>query len=363
MKCGERALPPAPFGAPDHQPVKGRGAASNPSSRFDRLAYEPDPGEEPAGSIPTQVFVDASRSILTENESPDIHLRRSLNPYRGCAHGCSYCFARPYHEYLGLSAGLDFETKIFAKPRAPELLAEEIARPGYEPLPIVMSSVTDAYQPVERQLGIARRCLEVLRDAHHPVAIITKSALVERDVDLLADLARSRAALVLVSITTLDADLQRAMEPRASTPRARLGAIRALSAAGVPTFVNAAPMVPGLTDHELPAILEAARDAGAKGAGWILVRLPHGLKDLFADWLERHVPLRKEKVLNTLRAVHGGKLYDSDWGKRMHGEGPRAEQIGRLFDVHCRRLGLNAEEVELSAADFRAPVRGQMELF
>lgn len=345
------------------QPLRGRGAAANPSSRFDRLAYEPDPGQEPAGTVATQVFLDSSKSVIVESDSPDLGIARSLNIYRGCAHGCSYCFARPYHEYLGLGAGLDFETKIFAKRDAPELLRAELSHPRYEPAPVMMSAVTDCYQPVERKLGIARRCLEVLAEFRHPVCVITKSALVERDADLLAQLARDNAAVVVLSITTLDAELQRAMEPQASTPRARLGALRALADAGVPVAVNIAPVVPGLTDHEIPAILEAARDAGATRAAWILVRLPHGVKDIFADWLERHRPLRRDRVLNALRTMHGGKLYDARFGHRMRGEGARAEQIDRLFEIHAKRLGLRGERTPLSVAAFRRANASQMELF
>ena len=340
---------------------RGRGAGSNPSSRFDRLAYAPDPGEAP-GSVPTEYFRDTSRSILSENNSPDLGIGRTLNAYKGCSHGCAYCYARPTHEYLGLSAGLDFESKIFVKEDAPELLREELMRPKYVPMTIAMSGVTDPYQFIERELRITRRCLEVLAEFRHPVGMITKSALIERDVDPLGDLARDRCASATISITSLDQDLQRKLEPRASTPRARLQAIRTLSEAGVPVSVNVAPVIPGLTDHEIPAILRAAAEAGARRAGWVLVRLPHGVKDLFTDWLEAHEPLRKEKVLSKLRQLHGGKLYDSEYGKRMRGEGPLADQIEQMFNLHCRRNGLNVERKKLNLEAFRRPC-GQLELF
>lgn len=349
----------------DQQPPhpRGRGAASNPTSRFDRLTHTPDPGEEPL-AVATEYFRDASRSILSENDSPDLGgLGRTLNPYKGCSHGCAYCYARPTHEYLGLSAGLDFESKIFVKEDAPALLREELMRPRYAPAPISMSGVTDPYQFIERELRITRKCLEVLAEFRHPVGIITKSALVERDVDLLADLAKDRCASVTLSITTLDQDLQRKLEPRASTPRARLQAIRTLADAGVPVSVNVAPVIPGLTDHEIPAILRAAAEAGARRAGWVLLRLPHGVKDLFTDWLEAHEPLRKEKVLSKLRQLHGGKLYDSEFGNRMRGQGPLSDQIAQMFNLHCRKHGLDGDDPGLSTAAFRRPAQGQLELF
>lgn len=341
---------------------RGRGSSSNPANRFDRLAYSPDPGEEPDGRE-TLVYLDSSRSIISENESPDVALARGVNPYRGCAHGCSYCFARPFHEYLGLSSGLDFETRLFAKPNAPALLREAFTARGYEPRPLALSGATDPYQPIERRFGITRQCLEVMAEFRQPVCVITKSALVERDVDLLAELARHGAAAVAMSVTTLDADLQRRLEPRASTPRARLGAIRALSAAGVPVSVSVSPVIPGLTDHEVPAILAAAREAGAVSATWILLRLPHAVKEIFEGWLAAHEPLKKEKVLNTLRQMHGGALYDPAFGKRMRGSGPRSEQIEQLFDLHCRRNQLGRGSLTLSSSAFRVPERGQMDLF
>lgn len=348
---------PGPPAAP-----RGRGAASNPTSRFDRLAYAPDPGEGP-DSVPTEYFRDASRSILAENDSPDIPFRRSLNHYRGCTHGCIYCYARPTHEYLGLSAGLDFETRIFIKEDAPTLLRAELAKPSYRPETIAISGVTDPYQFVERGLRLTRRCLEILSECRHPVSLITKSALITRDLDLLAELARHRCVNVTLTITTLDHDLQRRLEPRASTPRARLDAVRQLAEAGIPTGINIAPVIPGLTDHEIPAILSAARQVGARSANWTLLRLPHGVKDLFAEWLAHHEPLKKEKVLSKLRQLHGGKVYSPQFGTRMSGQGPLSEQIDQLFRLHQKRNQLDRPTESLNTESFRPPTNGQMDLF
>jgi DNA repair photolyase len=274
------------------------------------------------------------------------------------------CYARPFHEYLDLSPGLDFETKIFVKEDAPELLRKELSARLWEPKVLVMSGVTDPYQPVERRLKVTRRCLEVLAEFRNPVAMITKSDLVTRDADLLAELAGHGAAAATLSITTLSKELKRVMEPRAALPEKRLEAIRRLSDAGIPTGVNVAPVIPGLTDHEMPEILERAAEAGAVRAGWIMLRLPHAVKDLFADWLERHFPDRKEKVLNRLRDLRGGVLYDPRYGARMRGEGPFAEQVRQVFEVSCRRAGLNQIPVELSTAAFRRPHKGgQLGLF
>jgi len=344
------------------QPPRGRGSASNPANRFERLAYEPDAEDGPS-PVRTQVFLDSSRTVLTDNDSPDLLIRRALNPYRGCEHGCSYCYARPTHEYLGMGSGLDFETKILVKLDAAELLRAELSRKGYAPEVIALSGVTDPYQPIERKLRVTRACLEVLAECRHPVCIITKSALVERDIDLLSALAQRGAAWVNISVTSLDAGLQRALEPRASTPRARLNAIRALTDACVPVGVNVSPVIPGLNDSEIPAILSAAKEAGAIRASWVLLRLPHALKELFESWLDAHAPLRKDRVLNTLREMHGGKLYDPEFGTRLRGRGPRAEQIARLFQVTCSRVGLSRERFELNAGDFRPPQGGQLDLF
>ncbi len=343
--------------------IRGRGASANLPNRFERLHVESDHPDDP--SPRTEIFEDSTRSILSRNDSPDVGLAVGLNPYRGCEHGCSYCYARPTHEYLGLSAGLDFETKILVKRRAPDLLREALASPRWRPEPIMMSGVTDPYQPVERRLGVTRACLDVLAAARNPVSVITKSHLVTRDVDLLSDLAGDHAAAVTLSITSLRNDVQRAMEPRASAPARRLEAIRRLADAGVPVGVNVAPVVPGLTDHELPGILEAAADAGATFAGTIVLRLPHGVKEIFEQWLARRFPDRKDKVLNRIREMNGGRLYDSRFGIRGQGTGPWAEQLRDLFDVARARHGLGSLP-ELSTEAFRAPARGsaaQMDLF
>lgn len=346
--------------------LRGRGTPWNPPNRFERLHVDREGWTDPDDPPPeTLLLNDASRSILVRNESPDVGFDVGMNPYRGCGHGCSYCYARPTHEYLGFSAGLDFETKILVKRDAPELLRRVLSRPTWRPQVIGLSGNTDAYQPVERRLRITRRCLEVLAEFRNPVAVVTKSYLVSRDVDLLAELAEHSAAAVVLSVTTLRNDLQRVMEPRASAPARRLGAIRVLVDAGIPVGVNVAPVVPGLTDHELPQILEAAADAGASFAGYILLRLPHGVKDLFADWLGQHFPDRKLKVLNRVREMRGGKLYDGRFGVRGRGEGPWADQLQELFRLTCARYGLNRAPV-LSGDAFRVPGSNpgpQMDLF
>lgn len=287
---------------------KGRGAADNPVNRFTLRMVEPEPDSLDERVPPeTQLLPNRSRTILTRNDSPDLGFTYSLNPYRGCGHGCSYCYARPYHEYLGFSAGLDFETRILVKEDAPTLLHKELAAPRWIPDVIALSGVTDAYQPIERQLQLTRRCLEVLTAFRNPVGIVTKNALVARDADLLANLARDHAALVMVSVTTLDTHLAGVMEPRASRPHARLEAIRQLRAAGVPVGVMVAPIISGLNDHEVPAILTAVAEAGAQWASYTVLRLPHGVADLFADWLDRHFPTSKEKILGRVREMHGGR--------------------------------------------------------
>jgi DNA repair photolyase len=335
--------------------VRGRGAATNPRNRFERLHVDRSGWGDPDDPGPgTRLLADASRSVLSFNDSPDVALDVGLNPYRGCEHGCVYCYARPSHEYLGMSAGLDFESRILVKRDAPGLLREALAKPGWRPRPIMLSGVTDAYQPAERRLRLTRRCLEVLAGFRNPVAVTTKSYLVTRDRDLLGELARDDAAAVSLSITTLRTELQRIMEPRATTPARRLGAIRVLADAGVPVGVNVAPVVPGLTDHELPAILEAAAEAGATFAGYVLLRLPHGVARLFERWLATHLPERKEKVLSRLRSLHGGRLYDARFETRGRGEGPFAEQLRQLFRVHRDRVGLDRPP-PLSAAAFRRP--------
>lgn len=342
-----------------------RGAAENPPNRFEKIHLEPDSDwntdDDPLPR--TQFFKDLSQTVISRHNSPDISFQASLNPYRGCEHGCIYCYARPTHEYLGFSAGLDFESKIMVKEDAPELLRKELSSPKYQPQVIFLSGVTDCYQPVERKLKLTRRCLEVLAEFRNPVFIVTKNQLVTRDIDLLGELARHRAVGVLLSITTLDSDLRMVMEPRTSPPMARLAAIRELAAAGIPVGVNVAPIIPGLTDHEAPAILKAAAAAGATSAGYTVVRLPHAVAPLFEAWLEKHFPNQKEKVLNRLRAMHGGKLYDSQWGKRFGGEGIFAEQIAQMFDVARRKAGLRQEDVELSTAAFRRAGGEQLSLF
>jgi DNA repair photolyase len=346
--------------------VVGRGAAGNPKNRFERIEVEPDPGElegeEPRAK--TVYLRDHSRSIIARNDSPDIGFDASINPYRGCSHGCVYCYARPTHEYLGLSAGLDFESKILVKQDAPELLRGELSSPRWRPVVLSMSGVTDPYQPVEKKLGITRRCLEVLAEFRNPVAVVTKNHLVTRDMDLLSELARHDAAAVAISLTTLDDDLRRLMEPRTSPPNRRLAAVKALSDAGIPVGVMTAPVIPGLTDHELPALISAAAEAGAAFAAYVPVRLPHAVGPLFEDWLSRHFPDRKAKVLNGIRAMRGGRLNDPHFGSRMRGEGLFADHIAQLFSISCHRAGIaRGRFPKLSAAAFRNKSETQPELF
>ncbi|HEY0963263.1 MAG TPA: PA0069 family radical SAM protein, partial [Pseudomonadales bacterium] len=318
-------------------PVRGRGALDNPAGRFEDKTHETDAetfdalleaeAAELDRQVPTQVFRDSSRTIVTSNDSPDVGIDFTANPYRGCEHGCIYCFARPTHEYLGMSAGLDFETKIFVKHEAAALLREKFSSRSWQPHTIMFSGITDCYQPLERKLKITRACMEVLRDFGNPAALITKNHLVMRDTDIFAEMAPRDLVLVNLSITTLDASLARLMEPRASRPDMRLRAIETLAKAGVPVGVMIGPVLPGLTDHEIPAILKAAADAGAVTAGYTMLRLPYGVKDLFQSWAHAHFPDRAEKILRRLREMHGGKLYDSEFGHRMHGEGKHADQI------------------------------------
>jgi DNA repair photolyase len=327
------------------------------------VSWDPlDPAEERIDPR-THFLKDSARSIITTNDSPDLGFSASLNPYRGCEHGCAYCYARPTHEFLGFSSGLDFETRILVKEDAPSLLREALSRPGWTPQTLVMSGVTDAYQPVERRLGLTRRCLGVLGEFRNPVAVVTKNFLVTRDVDLLADLSRDRAAAVFVSITTLDAALARALEPRTSTPGRRLQAIETLARAGLPVGVNVAPVIPGLTDSELPSILAAAAQAGARHGSYSLVRLPHAVAPLFEEWLGTEVPGRKEKVLHRIREVRGGRLNDPRFGSRMSGLGEYARQIESLFRLGCRRANISPESPALSTAAFRVPPGPQLTLF
>ncbi len=318
------------------------------------------------GASERQVFFDRTQTIINQvSKTADVPFDWTLNPYRGCEHGCIYCFARPYHEYLGFNCGLDFETKLMAKPDAPVLLKRELAAPKWKPQPIVMSAITDIYQPIEHEMRIARQCLEVLADCGQPVVTMTKSALVLRDTDLWQRLAAINAGRVTITLVTLDADLAQKLEPRATLPAGRLRAIRELTAAGVPVSVNIAPIIPGLTDVELPRILEAVAEAGARRAAWVLLRLPYQVKDLFLDWLKRSVhPERAEKVESHIRQARGGKLYDASYTERRRGHGPLVEHLATTFDVFTRKYGLNRDIRPLSTAHFRRPeMNGQGSLF
>lgn len=349
----------------EKKPIRGRGTADNPANRFEGVYtdYEVDgeSGEKPRPD--TRYYPDDTKNILSRNSSPDLSFEYGLNPYRGCEHGCVYCYARPTHEYLGFSAGLDFESRIMVKYDAPEKLRERFSSPRWKPETIMMSGVTDPYQPVERKLELTRRCLGVMAEFLNPVSVITKNHLVTRDLDHLSELAQAGAVHVTLSVTTLDRELGRIMEPRTSSPPRRLEAIRRLTEAGIPAGVNVAPVIPGLTDHELPAILEAAREAGAVRAGYIIVRLPHGVKDLFSEWLEQHMPERKEKVLNRLRDMRDGELNSSEFGKRFRGEGHFAKQVESLFRVHVKRLGYNEHIAPLNVSSFRRKGGTQGDLF
>ena len=349
--------------------LRARGAAANPAGRFEPYGRAPEhdgwdiPEEERL--LRTELRVERPRSVITRNDSPDIPFDRSLNPYRGCEHGCIYCFARPSHGYLGLSAGLDFETRLVAKPTAPELLARELSRPSYRVAPLAIGTNTDPYQPVEAGQRIMRRLLEVLLEFNHPVAIVTKGALIGRDTDLLGEMAARGLVKVGISVTTLDAGLARSLEPRAPAPERRLAAIRQLAGAGVPVRVMAAPVIPVLTEHELERILAAGAEAGARAASWILLRLPFEVAPLFRDWLQRCRPGEAEHVMRRLRAMRGGKDYDSAWGRRMRGEGTEAELLSLRFRVAAKRLGLDAPLPELRCDLFRVPPRpgDQLSLF
>jgi DNA repair photolyase len=347
---------------------KGRGARANPTGRFEQARIEPDleslheRSDDVDPVSRTQAIPDHSRSAITFNRSPDIPFDASFNPYRGCEHGCAYCYARPTHEYLGYSAGLDFETKILVKEHAPELLRRELSALRWKPQVVAISGVTDAYQPMERRLQLTRRCIQVFSEFRNPITIITKSALVARDIDLFRELAEHEAISVALSITTLNAELQRVLEPRASSSLERLRAIEKLSAAGIPTGVMIAPILPGLTDMETPALLEASASAGASWAGHIVLRLPHGLRDLFDDWLLAHRPLRRKKVLSRLESLRGGQLNDPRFGTRMRGEGRFAAQIADLFRLCARRQGLGGPAPTLSTDAFRRPGGSQLSL-
>lgn len=345
------------------KPQKGRGTTSNPANRFETL-WIVDEQKDPDDPAPRTHFLkDDSRSLITYNDSPDVPFTAGINPYRGCEHGCIYCYARPTHEFLGFSAGLDFETRILVKENAPEILEKELASPKWQPQTIALSGNTDAYQPAERRFQLTRRCLEVLRDFRNPVGVITKNHLVTRDQDLLGELARVQAASVHLSITTLDADLARILEPRTSHPQRRLEAIRELTAAGIPCGVMVAPIIPALNDREVPGIIEAAVKAGAQYAGYVMLRLPHAVEPLFEEWLENHFPERREKVLNRLRAMRGGELNDRRFSSRMRGEGLFAEQIRSLYELACRSQGIAGNRPELATDAFRRPGGKQLDLF
>lgn len=341
--------------------IAHRGTSLNPPNRFERIEVVPDPDADlgPEFGEPlnpkTQFYFDGSETLLTKNDSPDVGFSIGLNAYRGCEHGCIYCYARPYHEYLGWSSGLEFETKILVKKRAPILLRAELESKKWIPQPVAMSGVTDCYQPAERHFRLTRQCLEVFAEFRNPVGIITKNFLVTRDIDLLAELARWKCVVVNITLTSLDADLAGLLEPRAARPEHRLRAIRLLKAAGIPVSVMIAPVIPGLTDHEIPALLAEAASAGATRANYVILRLPWAVKDLFIDWLERHVPTKKDRVLSRLRSMRHGELNISEWGKRMKGEGIFAEQVGSLFRAAARRAGLNQQDIPLDESSFRRP--------
>ncbi len=342
-----------------------RGALISPANRFEQISFtlDEDCPEEDRPNPKTAFFKDSSKSIISYNDSPDIGFDASLNPYRGCEHGCVYCYARPTHEYFGLSSGVDFESKIFVKTQAAALLRKELAHPKWKPQVIALSGVTDCYQPFERKFEITKRCLEVLLDFHNPVGIITKNQLVTRDLDLFKEMAAYQGVCVTLSVTSLDNKVARAMEPRASTPANRFKAIEILAKAGIPVTVNVAPIVPGLTDHEIPAILKAAAQAGASGGGYTVLRLPYAVKEMFEAWLQEYFPDRKSKVLNRLKELRDGKLYDSSWGTRMSGEGLFAEHIRDVFDMGVKRANFPPKQIHLSTKSFRNPDQRQLSLF
>jgi DNA repair photolyase len=352
--------------------TRGRGAIDNPAGRFERMDFEADgdaldalltPDEAEYGcQRKTEVFKDTSKSIVTTNDSPDVGMEASVNPYRGCEHGCIYCYARPTHEYLGMSAGLDFETKIFAKPDAAKLLRDKLTAPSWQPKVLMLSGVTDCYQPLERKMELTRSCMKVLAEFRNPAALVTKNHLVTRDVDIFAKMAEYDCIGANLSITTLDPHLARIMEPRASQPKLRLKAVETLAKAGIPVGIMIGPVLPGLTDSEIPAILKSAADAGAVSAHYTMLRLPYGVKDLFQSWLEQHFPDKAQKVLNRVRDVRGGKLNNAQFGSRMVGEGIYAQQVAQMMRLYKKRYGLDQNKRRLSTAHFRR-VTDQMSLF
>ena len=350
--------------------IPGRGTALVVPNRFERLHLEPDPDADlgpDCGEAPhprTQFYDDSSESILNPIDSPDLGISMGLNPYRGCEHGCAYCYARPTHDYLGWDSGLAFETKIMVKRRAPELLRAAFASKKWRPQTVAMSGVTDCYQPAERHFRLTRGCLEVFAEFRNPVSVITKNALITRDLDVLSQLARHHCVSAYVSVTTLDTELAGKLEPRAARPEHRLRTIRKLADAGVPVGVMVAPVIPGLTDAELPAILAAAAGAGARSAGYVLLRLPYSVKDVFLQWLDDHAPGKKARIIDRIEALRGGKLNDPSWGARLSGQGVFAEQLRTLFEITARRAGLNRERTELDPSGFRRPeTNGQLSLF
>jgi len=340
-------------------PLHGRGASANPKNRFEAVHYEAvgeTLADEAECSPRTQFLPDSSKSIIATNDSPDIPFDCSINPYRGCEHGCAYCYARPTHEYLGLSAGLDFETRILVKHDAPALLRAALMAKSWQPKNIAFSGVTDCYQPIERKLRLTRQCLQVLQEFKNPASFVTKNALIARDLDVLRDMAAWGGMRVFISITTLDSQLTRILEPRTSVPARRLWAVEQLANAGVPVGVMVAPVIPAITDHEMLGIMKAARDAGAISAGYVALRLPHGMKELFESLLEQHFPDRREKVLNRVREMHGGELYRSTFGNRQRGEGEFADQFSQMFKLGCERFGLNTHLPPLNCSLFRRPL-------
>ncbi len=341
--------------------IKGRGASDNPVNRFEGHYVEYQPEDRP--EYKTKLFKDDTKNIISFNQSPDVPFEAGLNPYRGCEHGCVYCYARPFHEYLGFSSGLDFETKIMVKYDAPGLLRKTFLSPKWMPQVIAMSGITDVYQPIERKLLLTRKCLEVFAEFRSPVGIITKNYLITRDIDYLQELARYKCASVYISVTTLDKELCQKMEPRTSSPSRRLKAIQELANAGIPVGVNIAPIIPGITDHEIPEILKACKEAGAQSAGYIILRLPFKVKDLFQDWLTQHFPDRREKVLNRIKSMRDGKLSNSNFGERMSGKGEYYDQIKQSFNIHAKNLNYNQSTSKLSTDFFKKPYGDQLGLF
>ncbi|MBX7157635.1 MAG: PA0069 family radical SAM protein [Verrucomicrobiae bacterium] len=346
--------------------IIGRGVTINPPNRFETLHFDKEMDDYSVNEklpIRTRYYVDHSTSFITYNTSPDVGFTASINPYRGCEHGCVYCYARPMHEYLGFSSGLDFESRIMIKTRAPELLRKELSAKNWKPQTLALSSATDCYQPIERKLKLTRSCLEVLAEFRNPVSLITKNHLITRDIDVLQKLAQYQAVSVNISLTTLNPDLAKIMEPRTAQPEHRLHAITALAQAGIPVNILMAPLIPGLTDHEIPSLLQSAAQAGAQSAGYVLLRLPHSVKELFTDWLETHFPEKKKRILDQLCEMRQGKLNESQFYRRMKGQGSLAQQLDQLFKLCAKRAGLNQKHFTLNTQAFRHPAGEQLTLF